>query len=72
MSTTAQQTLPEKWVEKGDMKDVGSDVNIAESGNETGHLQELEVDIAVILKEDGEEDIEGDQSPYPEGKNQHI
>lgn len=34
---------------------------------ENGHLQELEVDMGIILKEDGLEDIEGDQSPYPEG-----
>lgn len=42
-----------------------------ESDNEAtlehGHMQELEVDMALVLKEEGEEDYEGDQSPYPEG-----
>jgi hypothetical protein len=38
-----------------------------EAGTEHGHLQELEVDLNLILKEEGEEDFEGDQSPYPEG-----
>jgi len=38
-----------------------------EAGQEHGHLQELEVDMNLILKEEGEEDFEGDQSPYPEG-----
>lgn len=36
-------------------------------GFEDGHMQELEVDMDEILKEDGEEDIDGDHSPYAEG-----
>lgn len=52
--------------EEFDGKKGNQDVDVAESGQENGHLQELEVDMAVILKEDGLEDIEG-QSPYPEG-----
>lgn len=30
---------------------------------ENGHMQELEVDVAKVLQEEGLEDIEGDQSP---------
>lgn len=39
---------------------------------DTGHLQELEVDLGLIVKEGGLIDIEGDQSPYPEGKSTII
>jgi len=39
----------------------------SEAGLQHGHLQELEVDLNIILKESGEEDFDGDQSPYPEG-----
>lgn len=34
---------------------------------ENGHLQELEVDMRHILKDQGLDDINGDSSPYPEG-----
>lgn len=47
-----------------------SPVTILQDGEtelEHGHMQELEVNVARVLKEDGLEGIEGDQSPYPEG-----
>ena len=34
---------------------------------ENGHLKELEVDVSKVLEEEGLEDIDGDDSPYPEG-----
>lgn len=34
---------------------------------ERGALEELDVDLNTVLKEDAEIDIESDQSPYPEG-----
>ena len=38
-----------------------------DSGLEYGYMQELEVDIDGILRDGGEEDIDGDHSPYAEG-----
>lgn len=34
---------------------------------ENGHMKELEVDVSKVLQEEGIEDIDGDDSPYPEG-----
>jgi hypothetical protein len=34
-----------------------------------GHLQELEVDVERVIREEREEDIDGDESPYPEGNS---
>lgn len=36
------------------------------------HLQELEVDIGIILLEEGEFNFESDQSPFPEGLFSHL
>lgn len=45
---------------------VGGQEKDVEHGD--GHLQELEVDVAVVLQEDGEKfDLDSDHSPYPEG-----
>jgi hypothetical protein len=33
----------------------------------TGHLQELEVDLDLVIKEQGEEDYDADHSPFAEG-----
>lgn len=35
--------------------------------NAEQHLQELEVDVSMVLLEEGEFDFESDQSPFPEG-----
>lgn len=41
---------------------------VAANDVETGHLQEIEVDIAEALNEGGKEyDLDADHSPYPEG-----
>jgi len=45
--------------------EVGAENN--DSGLEDGDMQELEVDMDGILKDDREEDIDGDHSPYAEG-----
>jgi hypothetical protein len=52
-----------------DEKKVNAEVNTEndDSGLEDGHMQELEVDMDGILKDGGEEDIDGDHSPYAEG-----
>ena len=46
--------------------DTEVDAENIDSGFGDGHMQELEVDMDGILKEDGEE-IDGDHSPYAEG-----
>ena len=34
---------------------------------ENGHLQELEVDLSLVILEEGLEDYDADHSPFPEG-----
>jgi hypothetical protein len=45
------------------------DVDVSAGGPELehGHLQDLEIDVGRVLKDDTIEDIESDTSPYPEG-----
>jgi hypothetical protein len=50
-----------KFDEKTGSPVVNSDDNDFEIEN--GHMQELEVDVAKVFREEGLEDIEGDQSP---------
>lgn len=46
----------------------GKDIDASdEIGLEHGHMQELEVDLHKILKEEEVSDIDGDESPYAEG-----
>jgi len=48
---------------------VDVDVDVSASGPELehGHLQDLEIDVGRVLKDDTIEDFESDTSPYPEG-----
>lgn len=66
----AEVHAPEAILSDIDEKKVAVDVDTEnnESSLDEGHLQELEVDLDGILKEDGEEDIDGEHSPYAEGK----
>lgn len=49
-----------------DEKDIGIAENDVDINH--GHLKELEVDVAQVLHEEGEEfDVDSDHSPYPEG-----
>lgn len=63
--SVAPELLPSGMDEKKGNAEIDPENN--ESGPEDGHLQELEVDMDLILKDDGEEDYAGDHSPYPEG-----
>lgn len=60
--------------ERFDEKDVkieritrNEDADVDNGDMENGHLKELEVDVSKVLGEEGIEDIDGDDSPYPEG-----
>ena len=64
-ATGTENNSSQEWGSKMDAK---AEVPVMdETDEETGHMQELEVDVSQILKDAGLEDIEGDQSPYPEG-----
>lgn len=66
---------PERFNEKGlkidkITRDEETDLNNGDMEN--GHLKELEVDVSKVLGEEGLEDIDGDDSPYPEGMSSSI
>jgi hypothetical protein len=62
---SAPDLVPTEMDEKMVNTEVDPENN--DSGREDGHIQELEVDMDVILKDGGEENYAGDHSPYPEG-----
>jgi hypothetical protein len=63
--------LEEKDSKQFDEKTVQPIVNGTEDSDaasiEHGHLQELEVDLDLVIQEQGEEDYAADHSPFPEG-----
>ena len=52
-------------MEKSDSTVVNGDAVDVQKGEQ--HLQELEVDVGIVLQEEGEFDFDSDQSPFPEG-----
>lgn len=58
--------VDEKGVEKDNISP-NETSDVSHGDMENGHLKELEVDVSKVLGEEGIEDIDGDDSPYPEG-----
>lgn len=58
---------PDRVDEKGLKIDDITPTEETDTDIENGHMKELEVDVQKILGEEGIEDIDGDDSPYPEG-----
>lgn len=62
-----------EWPDRVDEKSAEPDAITPsdEAELEHGHLKELEVDVSKVVGEEGLEDYDGDESPYPEGKLAH-
>lgn len=63
---------PDRVDEKGLKVDDITPNEETDTDMENGHMKELEVDVAKILGEEGIEDIDGEDSPYPEGKAPRV
>ena len=63
--SVSPEALPSEMDEKKVNTEIDAENN--DSGLEDGHMQELEVDMDGILLDGGDEDIDGDHSPYAEG-----
>jgi hypothetical protein len=69
-AATSSDDGPERFNEKDvkiDKITRDEDIDLNNGDMENGHLKELEVDVSKVLGEEGLEDIDGDDSPYPEG-----
>lgn len=64
----ANHSLHGKDIKDPDEKHIPLEASDNDSASlENGHLQELEVDLDLVIKEQGLEDYDADHSPFPEG-----